>query len=435
MATETDDLPQREPPFGFAPHPRRGEVLAEVHARPFRPVSTPCRILRFAFMTDFAEAADDRANLGAFCNARGARGPVEGEKHHVVVLSDAVLRWEQHSEFTTYTFEIAGEDRYPFERRASSLAHVMRALPQPGPHLVSIDLHLVDVMPAEGFAGIFDPNSLAAANIEGLAWAATDFKVSSDGFVRCLVVNTGLNPHAAGALTQRLLEVETYRTLALLGLPTAHELSPALRAAEEQLTSIAATMAQSEGLEENHRLLDALMRLAAQLESETTRSAYRFSASRAYEGIVEQRLETLHEEPIGSYPTFSAFLQRRMAPAMRTCRMMEERQTRLADKVARTANLLRTRVYVDLEEQNREVMKSMNERTRLQLRMQHTVEGLSVAAVSYYVLGLFGYLFKGIKDAGLTKFDSNVLTALALVPVVAGVAYAVRRIRQAHSEH
>ena len=421
--------------FSFAPHPRRGEVLAEVHARPFRPVATPCRILHFAFMTDFAQAAADRINLGVFCNARGASGPIEGVKHHVVALSDAVLRWEQHSEFTTYTFEIGGKDTYAFERRAAGLAQVMRDLPQPGPHLASVDLHLMSAMPEKGLADVFDTASLAAAKLDGLAVAATDYKVTTDGFVRYLVVNTGMKEHIAGALTQRLLEIETYRTLALLGLPTAQEIAPALRAAEEQLTSIAATMAQSEGLEENHRLLDALMRLAAQLEAETTRSAYRFGASRAYEGIVEQRLQTLREETFENFPTFSAFLLRRMAPAMRTCRMMEERQSKLADKLARTANLLRTRVYVDLEEQNREVLKSMNDRTRLQLRMQQTVEGLSVAAVSYYVLGLLGYLFKGLKDARLTTIDPNALTALAVLPVILIVGYAVRKIRRAHSEH
>lgn len=424
------------PYFTFQPHPDRGKVLAEVHARPFHPVRTPCRIQRFAFMTDFAAAEQDRAALTAFCSARGLSGPVAGVKHCLVEMSDATLRWEQHSEFTTYTFEVGGVDRFPFERPAAVLAHVMRELPQPGPHLVSVDLHLVSAMPEEGIHRVFDPASLAAARLDGgLAFAASDFKVSTDGFVRMLVVNQGMTADATGALTQRLLEIETYRTLALLGLPEAQVLAPSVKNVEDELTDVAAAMTTAEGLEANHSLLDRLMRLAARLEADTTRSGYRFGASRAYEGIIEQRLQTLREETMEGYPTFSAFLSRRMAPAMRTCRMMEQRQSRLADKVARTANLLRTRVYVDLEEQNREVMKSMNERTRLQLRMQQTVEGLSVAAVSYYVLGLFGYVFKGLKDGGLVKIDSNVLTALAVVPVVLAVAWAVRRIRKAHSEH
>jgi uncharacterized membrane-anchored protein len=424
------------PYFSFAPHPNRGAVLAEVHARPFHPVVTPLRIQRFAFMTDFTAAARDRAALTDFCQARGFKGPVEGVKHCIIKMADGLLRWEQHSEFTTYTFEVDGADRFPFERPAAVLAHVMRELPQPGPHLVSADLHLVNKVPEEGMHRVFDPASLATSRLDGgLALAATDFKVSSDGFVRMLVVNKGMAAEAAGALTQRLLEIETYRTLALLGLPEAQALAPAVKQVEDSLTEVAAAMTTSEGLETNHRLLNRLMRVAAQLEADTTRSGYRFSATRAYEGIVNQRLESLREEPVEGYPTFAAFLARRMGPALRTCQMMEERQSRLADKVARTANLLRTRVYVDLEEQNRDVMKAMNERTRLQLRMQQTVEGLSVAAVSYYVLGLLGYLFKALKDGGVVKIDSNVLTGIAVVPVVLAVAWAVRRIRKAHSEH
>lgn len=422
--------------FAFAPLPERGAVLAEVHARPYYPVTTPSRILRFAFMTDFAAAAKDRAAFTAFCTARGARGPSEDVKQWAAHLADATVRWEQHSEFTTYTFEVGGQDRFPFDRPAALLAHVMRDLPQPGPHLVSVDLHLVESAPEDGLTQLFDPTSTAAAIVDGgNALAATDFKVSTDGFVRMLVVNHGMNAETAGAVTQRLLEIETYRTLALLGLPAAQALGPAVKAVEDKLTAIAAAMTETEGLEANSQLLDDLMKTAAQLEADTTRSGYRFSATRAYDSIVQQRLVYLRETPVGSFPTFSAYLSRRMAPAIRTCAMMEERQSKLADKVARTANLLRTRVYVDLEQQNREVMKSMNERTRLQLLMQQTVEGLSVAAVSYYVLGLLGYLFKGLKEAGAIKIDPNVLTALALPPVVLAVAWAVRRIRKAHSEH
>ena len=106
-------------------------------------------------------------------------------------------------------------------------------------------------------------------------------------------------------------------------------------------------------------------------------------------------MHTIGERKVEGLPTWSSFLARRMAPAMRTCATTEERQTNLSEKLARAANLLRTRVDVELERQNRDLLKSMNERTRLQLRLQTTVEGLSVAAVSYYVVGLFGYLVKG----------------------------------------
>lgn len=430
-------VPQLNSAMSYVPHPQRGPVLGEVHARPFQPVPTPCRILRFAFTTDLEQARLDREALTQFCQSRGVPGPVGGLKHLRITLSDVVVRWEQHSEFTTYTLEISGIDRSPFERPAGSLAMVIRDIPQPGPLMCAIDLHLVSTMPGGGFPDLFDPTSLAAASIEGgIALAASDFKVSSDGFVRFLVVDKGMKPEVAGRLTQRLLEIETYRVFALLGLPTAQALGPSLKKAEDDLTEIARAMTGSEGLDSNHALLNRLMQLASQLELETSRTDYRFSAVRAYEGIVDQSIESLHETALPEgYPTFGTFLARRVKPALRTCKMMEERQQKLAEKVARNANLLRTRVQVDLEQQNRDSMRSMNERAKLQLRMQQTVEGLSVAAVSYYVLGLLGYLFKGIKDAELTKIDSSVLTALALPLVILGVAMAVRRIRRQHSEH
>lgn len=419
----------------FEPHARRAQILGEVHARPFHALTSPCRLLRLAFMTDFAAAARDRAAIAAFCESQGAEGPAEGAKHKRIPLGELVLRWEQHSEFTTYTIEVPVTPGPPFAPLPASVARLLEALPQPGPHLASIDLHLTANATIARLPTLFDPVGLAAAYVgaDG-AFAATDFKAGPDGFVHILVGGSGLTPEAAGALTQRLMEIETYRMLALLGLPEAQRLGPVVKHIEDELTRIARDMTGSDGLEANHILLTALTRLAAQQEAEATAAGYRFSASRAYDGIVHQRLIAIGESRLGQWPTFSEFLARRVAPAMRTCTMMEERQTALAQRLSRTADLLRTRVYVDMEEQNRELMAAMNERTRLQLLMQQTVEGLSVAAVSYYVLGLLGYLFKGAKDAGMLPFDPTIATAAVLPAVLLLVWFLIRRIRRKHSE-
>jgi uncharacterized membrane-anchored protein len=142
-------------------------------------------------------------------------------------------------------------------------------------------------------------------------------------------------------------------------------------------------------------------------------------------------LTTIGERKVEGLPTWSSFLARRMAPALRTCATTEERQANLSEKLARAANLLRTRVDVELERQNRDLLKSMNDRTPLQLRLQTTVEGLSVAAVSYYVVGLFGYLAKGAQDEGL-PVNISLATALFVPVAVAGIWFAVRRIRRRH---
>ena len=46
------------------------------------------------------------------------------------------------------------------------------------------------------------------------------------------------------------------------------------------------------------------------------------------------------------------------------------------------------------------LLGAMNRRQQLQLRLQATVEGLSVAAITYYIVGLVGYAAKGLKEGG-----------------------------------
>jgi uncharacterized membrane-anchored protein len=422
----------------LVPHPLRAAILGEVHARPFTPLSVPSRVIHFAFDTSGSRAQTDRANLVTFCRTRGLTPPAPAEKHHRAPFGTTVLRWEQHSEFTTYTWELPSDPgSIPFHPDAASMASAMRLVPQPGPLLVAIDLHLLaDAAERTAPERLFDRASLAVAeNSDGAAIYATDFQPGPSGFVRILIVDCGLEAERAGALAQRVIEIETYRTLALLGLPEAQRLAPSIAASEKRLVEMTEEMQRTADLASNHRLLDELTALAADVEAGAAASVYRFGASRAYDEIVEQRLQTVGERKVGSLPTWSSFLARRMKPAMRTCVTTEARQASLSLKLARAANLLRTRVDVELEQQNQELLKSMNERTRLQLRLQATVEGLSVAAITYYVVGLFGYLVKGAHDSGRMTIEPSIITA-AFVPIAAiTIWWVVRRIRSKHITH
>ncbi len=423
---------------GLTPHPLRATVMHELHARPFFPITTPRRFLHFAYMTTPAQAADDRAILTAVCHDIGVQGPADGARHHRVDLGPAVLRWEQHGEFTTYTWDFIGdfdsERHEPFGPVPQDLIELMRLLRQPGPHMVSADLHLIPQVDMPQLEDIFDPASLAVSVVDhGGAMVATDFRAGADGFVRILAVDLGLTGPRAGALTQRLLEIETYRTLALMGLPEAQRLVPSVRKIEDDLTRIAGAMAKTSGLEGDHALLDDLTGMAATLEADSAASAYRLGASRAYDQLVTQRLNTIGEKQHGGWPTIAAFLARRLAPAIRSCQVLQDRQSDLAAKLARAANLLRTRVDVAIEQQNRDLLRSMNERTRLQLRLQQTVEGLSIAAISYYVVALLAHVLEGVHDIHILPVEPGVASA-ALVPVVViGVAMVVRSIRRRHT--
>lgn len=419
----------------LAPHPLRASILGEVHARPFTPLATPARVLHFAFDTPGERAMADRAALADFCSRRDLNPPKPSDKHHRVSFGTAVLRWEQHSEFTTYTWELPPEpDTAPFHPAASSLASPMGVVPQPGPLLAAIDLHLLaDAAERTSPERLFQRASLAVAeNSDGTALYATDFQTDPAGFVHILVVDRGLGAERAGALVQRLIELETYRTLALLGLPKAQQLAPSINRIERRLAEVMEEIRRADDLADNHRLLNELTALAAELESGAAQSLFRFGASRAYDEIVKLRLQTIGERKVGGLPTWSSFLARRMAPAMRTCVTTEERQANLSRKLARAANLLRTRVDVEQERQNQELLQSMNTRTRLQLRLQATVEGLSVAAISYYVVGLFGYVVKGAHDSGLVHVEPSYATAAFVPFAVLFIWWLVRRIRKRH---
>ena len=416
------------------PHRLRAAVLGEVHARPFTALVTPARVLHFAFDTAGEAALVDHAALTDLCVRRGAPSPKPTDKHHHVAFGGTALRWEQHSEFTTYTWELpADPGGTPFHPSASSLASAMALVPQPGPLIVAIDLHLMaDTEGRIAPERLFNRASLAVAeNSDGTALYATDFQTDPGGFVRILVLDRGLGAERAGALVQRVIELETYRTLALLGLPKAQELAPSINRIEKRLAEVTEELRRATALADNNRLLAELTALAAELEAGAASSLFRFGASRAYDDIVHTRLRIVGERKVGGLPTWSSFLARRMAPAIRTCAMTEERQANLSRKLARAANLLRTRVDVEVERQNQELLKSMNARTRLQLRLQATVEGLSVAAISYYVVGLFGYLVKGGHDAGW-PINPSYATAIFVPIAVLTIWWIVRRIRNRH---
>ncbi|MFS8036211.1 DUF3422 family protein [Xanthobacter sp. AM11] len=430
----------------LAAHPLRAAVLRELHARPFAPAETPRRMLHAAFLLDPAGAQADRAALAALCTARGLPAPAAGAKYHHVSFGGAELRWESHAEFCTYTWDLPssgiGPGALPFQPPAATLASPFGEVPQPGPLLVAVDLHLVQDTAEDLYLDkVFDRSSLARADVnDGFAEIASDFMADPSGYVRILVRDRGLGGDAAGALVQRLLEIETYRTLALLGLPEAQRLAPAVARIEGRLAAAATEMTRTKGLSDNNALLDELVALAAELEAGATASLFRFGASRAYMEIVRLRLATIREMAVPGFPTWQQFLDRRMAPAMRTCFTVEERQEKIARKLSNAADLLRTRVDVELEQQNRDLLTSMNERTRLQLRLQRTVEGLSVAAISYYVVSLIHHLVEGIHESGADvatlglHLDVGLVTAISVPLAVLGVWAVVRRIRSAHGD-
>jgi uncharacterized membrane-anchored protein len=281
---------------------------------------------------------------------------------------------------------------------------------------------------AQAFAG----NTVVGAAIGGGAgFALTDFRIHEDGCARIVMYDAGFTPRQAGRMLQRLFEIEAYRMMALLALPIARRQSPRIVAIEKSLAALTDGIARDQGHDE--QLLQELTRLAAEVESGLAASQFRFGACRAYDELVRTRIAELREQRLTGLQTIEEFMARRFRPAVATCATVSQRLHSLSERVAQASSLLSTRVDIARERQNQALLASMNRRAKLQLRLQQTVEGLSVAAIVYYVVGLVGYVGKAVKSAG-GKLEPDLLVGLA-IPLVAAVSLlAVRRARRRASD-
>ncbi len=416
--------------FAFPSAPARAQALGEIHARPYALVRSPRVIFQLAFMTDGGSSVD-HAVLSDLSRARGVSPPSREANHHALSWGQGTLRWERHTEFSTYFWDGEIPDRFGGEVTTHPFGD---GFSPPGTLISGIRLEIrPDTPETRAAMSQFDPTSLCYSDVKGgQAVVLTDFRQNGDGLTPILVIDRGMTEAGTGALVQRLLDIETYRTLAMVGLPLAQSLSPDIRRIEDGLTGVTQRMRTS-AREKADEMLSEITLLAAELEAGAALSLYRFGASRAYYGIVQERIRSLTETGVPGYETLGTFLERRLAPAMRTCQSVEERQANLSRKLTRATALLRSWVDVELERQNSVLLNSMDRRAKLQLRLQQTVEGLSVAAISYYVVGLFGYLAKALESEGL-PIKSSVLTGL-FVPIAVLVLWlVVRAIRKHHAD-
>lgn len=414
-------------------HPLRDLLTNEVHARPFAELAAPERASHIALLTGEGRAAEDHAHLVLLCERYAVPPPREGINHFNHGFGAFRLRWERHTEFVTYTFFRDGPFADPFGDTVIDCVARDWLERLPGELLVAVH---VAVLPREApapqpaeLARFFIAESLVGSEAAGgAAVAYTDFRIHEDGFGRVLLHDRGLGRRRAGRVVQRLLEIETYRMMALLALPLAREAGPEIARVERDLAASVASMTGSEGIEDEQALLGRLTRLAADIEALAARTSYRFGAARAYASLVDQRIVELKEQPLAGLQTIAEFMERRLVPAMRTCESVAQRQETLAGRVARASELLRTRVDVALEGQNRDLLRSMNRRARLQLLLQETVEGLSVVAITYYLVGLLTYLAKAGK-ALLPSLEPDLVAGAVLPFALVLVWWGVRRLR------
>ena len=418
-------------------HPNRYALANELHARPFPSLRAPCQTAYLAIKQPREAAnrdrAADRAHLLDLLDRYGTSHPAPEDTHFFGQIGRYHLKWESHTEFVTYpifghipegpAFDASGFNVFPEDWLENA----------PGARITSC-LIRVEERPDEEtdiskqFDTWFVPESLAASSVlDESAVIATDFRIDTSGHMRMAAfVSPDTGMRRIGRVIQRLCEIETYKSMAMLCLPKARRLGAQLGDMDQTLSKLVEDMRNPDA--QSVDTLDGLLEIASELETMLARSAFRFGARGAYEALVNQRIAVLCEERYGGRQTFAEFMMRRFDPAMRTCVSVERRMETMAERARRAGDLLGTRVNVERSEQNQKLLESMDERAALQLRLQKTVEGLSVVAISYYALNLVGYMLYPVASPfGLSK---EWVFGLAVVPVVILVWMMVARIRK-----
>lgn len=432
-------------------HPLRRPLADEVHARPPAPVSVPAAISCLALFDCDAGAVFDHVTQLAL---RYSEDPPEPGGHVIVELPEVRVKWERHGEFSSLTFVRPIRDLHAEAPTLASFSHFPTAfevLPAdwlaglPGRIVAAADIALLpagdeETVPRwEQVSRWFVRDAMAGSSVlDEAAMVFTDFVLPADSDrTRWLVLDRqGMSRAQAARVVQRIIEIEIYRMAALLAFPLARAAFPELNRIEQRLAEITSATAALHGRgepkqtqDEERRLLDELTRVASEVERSVAATSFRFSAGQAYWEIVQARVREFREQRVGDLRTLGGFLSRRLAPAMNSCAAAARRQEELSARIERASALLRTRVDVAREEQNQQLLAAMERRGKVALRLQQTVEGLSVAALTYYLVGLVGYGVKPLKQV-FPNLNTDWVVA-GSIPVLAFIVWrAVGRLRK-----
>jgi uncharacterized membrane-anchored protein len=328
-------------------HPLRVPLAAEIHSRPPIKLEAPERITHLALYggVDMQGAGDNVAMqqrlLAMLCTHFGVTSPSGAAKYFFHDFGRFRLKWECHTEFATYTFVASGNARTE-DTNEAYFSH-MPVADVPEEWLLSLQGKVISanhvileranetaLESVPKMRALFEGNAVVACEASHAAQVWTDFQIHPDGFGRFVVRDAGLYGMQAGRLVQRLLEIETYRIMALMGLPHAQRSNPTLNIIESELTRVTTAMVDMEPTEsvinsdangtgvhdvdKQQSLLDNITELAARLERIAVDNNYRFSASQAYFRLVHARIEELRERRVEGVPTIMEFMDRRLTP-------------------------------------------------------------------------------------------------------------------------
>jgi uncharacterized membrane-anchored protein len=314
----------------------RQALHEEFHARPYLRLGRNLRVFHFAYQSTGADTAEEWAYLTDWVREIGCEDiPASPQKFFVAVAPALTVRFEKHTEFTSlsliYPDALAPEPSL-FDRAWLENLPRERILGFPGEILVAC---WIDMVPGgleftqSAIAEIFGHDNFAGSfAAEGGAQVFMSFKLDDSaflesGFSRILVQNTALAGRRTGRLLQRLTEIETYRSFALLSLPMVREETQALTDLEDRLAAISLALAETNEGGELEAALDRLSRASAEIESVAARTSYRLAATKAYNTLIDRRIEALGETRFRNFQTIAEFHDRCVAPGIRTCAALD----------------------------------------------------------------------------------------------------------------
>ncbi|MFP8781306.1 DUF3422 family protein [Hydrogenophaga sp. RWCD_12] len=427
--------------------PQRELLHNEVHARPPARIRLPALVTYVALFNEDVTREQECEHLRRLPGQEALSADLLNANFLRLRLPGYTLKWERHTEFTRYSIVQPLPEGAGLGTSNPDLLGALVTPPGwlaglPGRTIAAVQLAMVEGEIASPHAALaqarhwLGDHTVVASLMgnQGHSMAVTDFWLRADGFERLLVIGPpDTSETRAGRIAARLLELETYRLMALRGLPASKSLGPLLSRSEGALADITAQLENKSNTDQ--ALLDTLIGLAAGVERATAEQSYRFSATRAYDTLVRERIAELREQPIHGTRTLGEFMQRRMSPAMATVQSTAQRLASLSDRVTRTSALLRTRVDIATEEQNQQLLAKLTKGQEMQLRLQSTVEGLSIAAISYYVISLILYLGKAGKEIGL-PIKPELLAGVMIPLVLWSVWRTTKKIHEKlHAEH
>lgn len=437
-------------------YPDRIRLNDELHARPPVALWPNEHVLYLALVNTSGKRLQEEVIIRDLCDSLGGDScpTLQGNniEFDVAINRDVCqgapeglrfrVKYERHGEFSSWWFfqQTVSNDLTSPPEFCCNLDKWIHKLP--GELLVALNIRVSSVTQFPSVHEIspcFSGNTVIGSLIGRESGAAfTDFRIDQQGRTKLIFLNKNMGSRQAGRQLQALVEIETYRMMALLALPVAQESFPVLASQEQSLIEVSKELATPGDSPGNDQIRDLALqtrisKISSEIEALSSSTQYRLAASDAYFQLVQRRIDDLHEINLSGIQGFGEFMERRLLPAMKTCSTFSTRIRETSHRVSRISQLMQTRVEIAREEQNSQLLASMEKRSKHQLHLQQAVEGLSIVAISYYGIGLASYVFKAMKTMGILN-DVELATGLATPIVLICVAMLTRKIRNSFKQ-